>query len=293
MPAQTVQPATNRRNADEHSITPYYLRLILVSDISIFLEPEAREACSTMDLAGKVCLITGGTSGIGAATAIAFAAKGASVVLASRSGKVPDELTAALGNTPFRSIQADVAEARACERSIEETVKFFGRLDVLVNSAGGPAPGGLEQVTEDTWMSAFAVHVHSVFFLARAAVPHMTKAGGGSIVLLGSAAGLRGCLGALAYGVVKGALPQFARSLARELADRNIRVNCVAPGVIRTPFQKFLSPEQVTNNLQNRIPLHREGKPEDVADAIVMLTQNDFITGESLVIDGGMTMRIV
>ena len=248
-----------------------------------------------MDLAGKVCLITGGTSGIGAATAIAFAAKGASIVLASRSGKVPDDLAAALGhtNSPFRSIEADVAEMRACERSIDETVKAFGRLDVLMNSAGGPVPGGLEQVTDDAWMSAFAVHVHSVFFLARAAAPHMTKAGGGSIVLLGSAAGLRGCLGALAYGVVKGALPQFARSLARELADRNIRVNCVAPGVIRTPFQKFLSPEQAANNVQNRIPLHREGRPEDVADAIVMLAQNDFITGESLVIDGGMTMRIV
>src|SRR5581483_830844 len=97
-------------------------------------------------------------------------------------------------------------------------------------------PGSLEQVTDEAWMGAFAVHVHSVFFLARAAAPHMTHAGGGSIILLGSAAGLRGCLGALAYGVVKGALPQFARALARELADRNVRVNCVAPGVIRTPF---------------------------------------------------------
>jgi NAD(P)-dependent dehydrogenase (short-subunit alcohol dehydrogenase family) len=147
-------------------------------------------------------------------------------------------------------------------------------------------------VTEEAWTAAFAVHVHSVFFLARAAAPHMTRTGGGSIILLGSAAGLRGCLGALAYGVVEGALPQFARALARELADRNVRVNCVAPGVVRTPFQQFLSPEQAANNIQNRIPLHREGRPEDVADAIVMLVENEFITGESLVIDGGMTMRI-
>ena len=248
-----------------------------------------------MDLAGKACLITGGTSGIGAATAIVFAKKGASVMLASRSVSVPGQLAADLKITgaQFEAVQADVADPAACERCVQKTVERFGRLDVLVNSAGGPAPGSLEQLTEEAWMAAFAVHVHSIYFLARAAVPQLAKARGGSIILLGSAAGLRGCLGALAYGVVKGALPHFARALARELADRNIRVNCVAPGVVRTPFQDFLTPEQAANNIQNRIPLHREGKPEDVAEAICMLVQNEFITGESLVIDGGMTMRIV
>lgn len=248
-----------------------------------------------MNLAGKACLITGGTSGIGAATAIAFAKKGASVMLASRSGLLPERLAARLSETgtKFEGVQVDVADPRACEQCVDETVERLGRLDVLVNSGGGPVSGSLEQVTEQAWMAAFAVHVHSVFFLARAAAPHMTRAGGGSIILLGSTAGLRGCLGALAYGVAKGALPQFARALARELADRNIRVNCVAPGVIRTPFQDFLTPEQAANNIRNRIPLHREGKPEDVAEAIGLLVQNEFITGESLVIDGGMTMRIV
>src|SRR5208283_1106507 len=104
----------------------------------------------------------------------------------------------------------------------------------------------------------------------------------GAIILISSAAGLRGCLGALAYGVVKGAVPQFARGLARELADDNIRVNCVSPGLIRTPFQDSLTPEQVQNNVQNRIPLHREGKPEDVAAVIVELVENEFITGENV-----------
>ena len=142
-------------------------------------------------------------------------------------------------------------------------------------------------------MNAFAVHVHAVFHLAKAAAPHMAKQGEGAIILLGSAAGLRGCLGALAYGVVKGALPQFARSLARELADQNIRVNCVSPGVIRTPFQAHLTPEQVSENIDKRIPLHREGQPEEVARVIESLIENDFITGENIVIDGGMTMRVV
>ena len=97
----------------------------------------------------------------------------------------------------------------------------------------------------------------------------------------------------MAYGVVKGALPQFARTLARELSDYNIRVNCISPGVIRTPFQDFLTPEQIENNIKNRIPLHREGKPEEVARAILELVENDYITGENLIIDGGMTMRVV
>ncbi len=121
----------------------------------------------------------------------------------------------------------------------------------------------------------------------------MKQRGGGAIILISSAAGSRGCLGALAYGTVKGALPQFARALARELADDQIRVNVVAPGVIRTPFQDYLTPEQVKNNIANRIPLHREGTPEDVAEVIAMLAGNDFITGETVSIDGGMTMRIV
>jgi NAD(P)-dependent dehydrogenase (short-subunit alcohol dehydrogenase family) len=162
-----------------------------------------------------------------------------------------------------------------------------------VHSAGGPVPGGFYAVSDESWMNAFAVHVHSVFWMSRAAAPHIAKQGGGAIILLGSAAGLRGCLGAFAYGVVKGALPQFARVMGRELAEQGIRVNCVSPGVVRTPFHDALSPEQAKNNVENRIPLHREGKPEDVAELITMLVENEFITGENMVIDGGMTMRIV
>jgi NAD(P)-dependent dehydrogenase (short-subunit alcohol dehydrogenase family) len=98
---------------------------------------------------------------------------------------------------------------------------------------------------------------------------------------------------ALAYATVKGAIPQFTRALAFELSDLNIRVNCISPGIIRTRFQDFLTPEQAKNNIDNRIPLHREGTPEDVAEAAHMLISNQFITGENISIDGGMTMRIV
>ncbi len=249
-----------------------------------------------MDLQGKVCLVTGGTSGIGAATALTLANRGAHIaVVARRAGRMPERLLAAARShgSVARSLEADVADPAACRNCVEQVVKDFGCLDVLVHSAGGPAPGGFYAVTDDDWMKAFAVHVHSIFHVARAAAPHMAKQGEAAIVLLGSAAGLRGCLGAFAYGVVKGALPQFARVLARELADQGIRVNCVSPGVIRTPFHDALSPVQAKNNIENRIPLHREGKPEDVAALIATLVENDFITGENFVIDGGMTMRIV
>ncbi len=249
-----------------------------------------------MNLQDKVCLITGGNSGIGASTSFRLAQKGAQVIAVSRRGAdlQPQCFSSSgLNGHAIRFLKADLADPEACRNCVEQVVNDCGRLDVLVHAAGGPAPGGLFAVTEESWMHAFAVHVHAVFHLARAAAPHMAKQGGGAIVLLSSAAGLRGCLGALAYGVVKGALPQFARNLARELAEQKIRVNCVSPGVIRTPFQEHLTPEQVANNIENRIPLHREGTPEEVALLIESLIENDFVTGENVVIDGGMTMRIV
>lgn len=250
-----------------------------------------------MKLKGKSCLITGGLSGIGAATATLLAERGANVAVATRNPQDGplDEMKRRVESFGgrFLSIQADVRSEADCYRCIAETHSAFGSLDVLVPAAGSAAPGSLTELSEQEWQSAFDVHVHAVFRLCRAAAPLMMDRGEGAIVLISSAAGLRGCLGALAYGIVKGALPQFARGLARELAENNIRVNCVSPGVIRTPFQNFLTEQQVRNNIDKRIPLHREGIPEDVASLIVELIQNDFITGENVVVDGGMSMRMV
>ncbi|MFP5230258.1 MAG: SDR family NAD(P)-dependent oxidoreductase [Acidobacteriota bacterium] len=249
-----------------------------------------------MDLAGKVCLVTGGTSGIGAATVQAFAGRGAQVAIFARkappNGHPDGSGFAVTSPAPHCFIQGDAGNTEDCRRAVSETVAAFGGIDVLVHAAGAAVPGGFFEIDDTRWRNAFDVHVHAVLTLAQAAVPHMMRRKQGAIVLIGSTAGERGCLGAIAYGVVKGALPQFARVLARELADHNIRVNCVSPGVIRTPFQDYLTPEQVKNNIQNRIPLHREGQPDDVARAIVELVENDFITGQDLVIDGGLTMRI-
>lgn len=250
-----------------------------------------------MKLDGKVCLITGGSSGIGAATAREFAFRGADIAIC---GLAADDRLArevkrdieAMNRKAF-CISADVANSDEAVRCVEATIGNLGRLDVLVHCAGGGARGSLLDVDPCIWYKAFEIHVHSVFHLARAAVPAMVESGGGAILLISSAAGSRGCAGAIAYGVAKGAIPPFTRALARELADFNIRVNCVSPGIIRTRFQDYLTPEQVAENMDRRIPLHREGRPENVASALAELAENDFITGAEIPIDGGMTMRMV
>ncbi len=248
-----------------------------------------------MKLEGKVCLITGGTKGIGAATALELARLGSDIVVNGRQvdaqAKALQEKIQALGRHCL-VLAADISIPEQATLIVQETVSQLGSIDLLVHSAGEAVPGSLLEISPHAWYKAFDVHVHAIFHLCRAAVPFMKKRGEGAIILISSAAGTRGCLGAIAYGVVKGALPQFARALARELADDNIRVNAVAPGVIRTRFQDHLTSEQVKNNIERRIPLHREGKPEDVAAVIAMLAANDFITGETVAIDGGMTMRI-
>jgi NAD(P)-dependent dehydrogenase (short-subunit alcohol dehydrogenase family) len=248
-----------------------------------------------MKLDGKVSLITGGTKGIGAATALKLARLGSEVALVARhidsEANAVKEKIEALGRHCLLTA-ADVSVPDQVIACVHQTVTRLGRADVVVHAAGEGAAGSLLDVSPETWYKAFDVHVHAVFHLCRAVVPFMKEKGEGAIVLISSAAGLRGCLGAIAYGVVKGALQQFARSLARELADDNIRVNCVSPGIIRTRFQDYLTPNQVKNNIENRIPLHREGQPGDVAEVIAMLVTNEFITGENVTIDGGMTMRI-
>jgi len=250
---------------------------------------------TAIKLQGKACLITGGTRGLGAAAARDMAAHGADVALVGRfmeeeATALHDQITA-LGRRCVL-ITADMGKPEDATRCVGEAAEALGRLDVLVHSAGGAVPGSLLDVTPEAWYAAFDVHVHALFHLCRAAVPRIKPQGEGAIILISSAAGVRGVLNAAAYGVVKGTLIQFTRILARELADSNIRVNCVAPGVIRTRFQDYLTPEQVKNNIENRIPLHREGRPEDVAQVITLLAENEFMTGETVVIDGGLTMRI-
>jgi NAD(P)-dependent dehydrogenase (short-subunit alcohol dehydrogenase family) len=248
-----------------------------------------------MQLTGKAALITGGTRGIGAATAIALARGGADVAISGRHNDDDAQRTKQAIESLGRRcalILADCAAPAACAWLVEEAAGTLGRLEVLVHAAGGPVPGGLFEVTPEAWNAAFDVHVHAIFHLCRAAVPHMRRNKEGAIVLISSTAGKLGVPGALAYQAVKGTLPQLTRALSRELSGDNIRVNCVAPGVIRTKFHEKMTPEQKKLNLEQRIPLRREGTPEQVAEVILMLVTNDYVAGDTVTIDGGLTARI-
>ena len=248
-----------------------------------------------MQLENKTALITGGTRGIGAATAVALAQRGAQVAIVGRHEDDDARQTLArieaLGRRGML-ILADVGKPDQAARCVAQTVERLGTVDMLVHSAGGPTVGGILEVSPEAWHEAFDVHVHAIYHLCRAGVPLMRPKKEGAVVLVSSVAGIRSLTFNLAYQVVKGAVPHFTRALARELAEDNIRVNAVAPGIIRTKFHAKMTPEQRKHNLDNRIPLHREGTPEQVAQLIVELIANDYITGEVVTIDGGLTMRI-
>lgn len=240
-------------------------------------------------------MVTGGTKGIGAATAIALAAQGADVAIVGRRLDAEAKATRRLIESLARRcllIQADVGIDREATRCVEQTTTELGPVDILVHSAGGPVNGGLLELTPEAWHCAFNVHVHAVFHLCRAAIPAMRRKKRGAIILISSAAGIRGLKTNVAYQAVKGTLPQLTRALAYEFANDNIRINCVAPGVIRTAFHAAMPAEVKKNNLENRIPLHREGTSEQVANLIRELVNNEYITGETVSIDGGLTMRI-
>ena len=243
----------------------------------------------------RTAIVTGGTSGIGLATVQQLLAEGFNVAVNSRT--VPSSLDALAkhgSQHPNRLVHVagDMRDPDTPRRISEVAMAEFGRIDAVVHAAGGPANGTVLNQTPEAWKDAFDVHVHSAFHLFRAAHPALSLRGG-SVTFLSSAAGLRGCPGTIAYQTVKAALIQMARALARDHAAERIRVNCVAPGIIRTPFQASMTPEARKNNLENRIPLGCEGTPEQVAKLISHLIWNDFMTGETVVLDGGMSMRMV
>jgi len=248
-----------------------------------------------MLIQNRIALITGGTKGIGAATALSLAKDGADIALVARhDGDHAATLRKSIEALGRRCelILADVGSPEDARRCVEEAACLLGPAEILVHAAGGPAPGNILEVDFAAWQRAFDVHVHAAFHLCRAALPAMRERRNGAIILISSAAGVRGCPGNFAYQVIKGALPQFARALARDFGADDIRINCVAPGIIRTAFHNAMTPEQKRHNLENRIPLAREGTPEQVAELIKQLVTNDYITGETVTIDGGLTMRI-
>jgi NAD(P)-dependent dehydrogenase (short-subunit alcohol dehydrogenase family) len=244
------------------------------------------------DLSTSTALITGGTRGIGLAIAEDILAAGGKVVINGRSATADAErLLATHPRDRFDVIYADVADPAAATALVAGTVERLGGCNVLVHSAGGPAPGKVLDLSEDDWMSAFRIHVHPVFHLFRAAHPHLARQGG-AVLLVSSVAGLRGCPGTVAYQTVKGALIPMAKALAMDHGHEGIRVNVLAPGIIRTRFHDAMTEAAKAHNIANRIPIRREGTVEDVSSLALELLRNTFVTGETFTVDGGMSMRV-
>jgi NAD(P)-dependent dehydrogenase (short-subunit alcohol dehydrogenase family) len=242
----------------------------------------------------EVAIITGGTRGIGAAIADKLADRGVRLVINGRDrDKGVDDVIAGLKKkTDVEVLFGDAADPATSTALVELARKRFGRVDYLVPAAGGPAPGTILDHTPESWDAAFRIHIHAIFHLFRAAHASLAERGG-SVLMIGSVAGIRGVPNAAVYATVKGALPNMARALARDHAAQNIRVNVLEPGVIRTRFHEKMTPEAERNNLDNRIPLKRFGTAEQTASAGVELLTNTYITGQTLVIDGGLSMRVV
>lgn len=244
-----------------------------------------------MRLSGKVAIITGGGSGIGKATALAFVREGAKVVVAGRDFSKLEAVAGEIGPTCL-PVHTDVAQPEDIKKLVAAAVERFGRIHILVNNAGVLLPGTAESHTDDEWDQTFAVNVRALWLLSRAVLPHMRTAGGGSIVNIGSALSLVAARNRVAYAASKGAVLTMTRAMALDHAPENIRVNCICPGIVDTPLvAQFNLDEAARRQRMAMHPLGRFGRPEDVAESAVFLAgdESSWVTGAAFPVDGGYT----
>jgi 3-oxoacyl-[acyl-carrier protein] reductase len=247
------------------------------------------------DFTGKAALVTGGSRGIGRAIAVALAEGKAKVALNYAGNEAAAQEAAALcekaGAAAVKLMKFDVADPAACAGAVEEVVSAFGGLHVLVNNAGIAVDQLVMRVKDDDWQRQLDVNLTGAFNLIRAATRPMMKARGGAIVNLTSVVGEMGNAGQAAYAATKAGLIGLTKSVARELASRNIRVNAVAPGFIDTDMTAGL-PEAARTAMLNNIPLARLGTAREVADAVAWLASDraSYVTGEVVRVNGGMYM---
>jgi 7-alpha-hydroxysteroid dehydrogenase len=240
----------------------------------------------------RVAVVTGAGRGIGAACALAFAEAGADVAITARTKEQLDEVAGRIHDLGRRAlvVPADVSDTDNLRRLVDETVSEFGRLDIVVNNAGGSMPAPFLDTSEKSFEAAFHFNVTTAFALTQAAVPHLLERDGGAVVNISSAMGRLTDRGFVAYGTAKGALAHMTRLVARDLAPR-IRVNAIAVGSVATSaLEIVLTNEELKSYMVEHTPLKRLGEAEDIAVAALYLASpaGAYVTGKVFEVDGGI-----
>ncbi len=242
-------------------------------------------------LDGKAAIITGGDSGIGRAVAIAFAREGADVLIAYLDEREDAEDTARLVREAGRRaecVSGDLADPKHCRALVEQAAKTFGHIDVIVNNAAHQSTHEkLEEVTDEEWDRTFDVNIGAMFRITKAALPHMRE--GGAIINTASINADTPKPSLVAYAATKAAIQNFTGSLAQLLAERGIRVNCVAPGPIWTPLIPSTMPEEEVESFGQSVPMKRPGQPKELAPVYVMLASDEasYVSGATVAVTGG------
>ena len=247
-------------------------------------------------LRGQVAVVTGSSKGIGRAIAEALAAAGAKVVISSRKGAACEDVAGAIneGGGAAIALACNVSHKEDLQGLVDRTLEHWGRIDTLVcNAAVNPYYGPLANIPDEAYEETMTANLRSSLWLCNMVIPQMAERGGGAVILVSSISGLKGQGKLGVYALSKAATMQLARSLAVEWGGSNIRVNTIAPGLVRTDMARAIwdDPERLASALES-YPLGRIGEPEDIAGAAVFLASRagNFMTGQTLVIDGGTTV---
>ena len=245
-----------------------------------------------MEETKKVALITGGSRGIGKEIAKKFAKKGYNIVINYVSENTDlNKLKEEFKETEVLFVKTDVTNYESCENMVKKAIEKFGKIDVLVNNAGITKDGLLMRMKEEDFDKVIKVNLKGTFNMTKNVIPYMMKQRNGRIVNIASVVGVTGNAGQANYAASKAGIIGFTKTVARELASRNILANCIAPGFIKTDMTEVLS-ETVKENIYSQIPLNKMGEAKEVANAVYFLAseENTYITGQVLNVDGGMVM---
>ena len=260
-----------------------------------------------LGLKGKVALVAGASQGMGKATALGFAREGAKISICARGKAALDEAAKMVRQqtgTEVLAIPADMSKADDIQRFVNETAQHFGRLDIIVNNAGGPPPGEFMKFTDEDWINAFGLSFMSTMRMTREAVPHMRKVGGGRVINITSYSVKEPIVGLVLSNAIRSGVIGLAKTLSRELAKDNILINNVCPGRIDTERAQKLNKARadrlnrpladINKEMAEEVPLGRYGTAEETADLIVFLGSEraSYITGTTIQIDGGLVRGI-